>query len=172
MLELRHAFRRLRRSPGFALLTVITLAVGIGASTAIFSTLRPVLLDSVPYPAADRLVVVADRNGTTGTPFDVTFGTYRELVERSRTIARVTVSRSWQPTLTGQGDAERLQGRVSARPTSVSSVLPRFLDATSARRTTRQGHHPSASYRTGCGGEGSARTRRSWDTPSGSTGRW
>src|SRR3954469_14331794 len=125
MLELRHAFRRLRRSPGFALLTVITLAVGIGASTAIFSTLRPVLLDSVPYPAADRLVVIADRNGTTGTPFDVTFGTYRELVERSRTVARATVTRSWQPTLAGYGDAERLEGQsVSASYFRVLGVAP------------------------------------------------
>src|SRR4051812_6072798 len=125
MLELRHAFRRLRRSPGFALLTVITLAVGIGASTAIVSTLRPVLLDSVPYPAADRLVVIADRNGTTGTPFDVTFGTYRELVERSRTVARATVTRSWQPTLAGYGDAERLEGQsVSASYFRVLGVTP------------------------------------------------
>ena len=69
--NLRHALRRFRRSPGFASTAILTLALGIGAGTAIFSVVYGVLLRPAPFPAADRLVVVweTDRNsGTTREP--------------------------------------------------------------------------------------------------------
>jgi len=57
-LDLRFAFRVLRRSPGFSLVTIITLAVGIGANVAIFSLVNGVLLTSLPYPAPERVVAL------------------------------------------------------------------------------------------------------------------
>jgi len=60
VVDLRRAARRLRRTPGFAAVTVISLALGIGASTAIFSVVRPVLLEPLPYPDGDRVVVMTD----------------------------------------------------------------------------------------------------------------
>ncbi|HTM04109.1 MAG TPA: ABC transporter permease [Vicinamibacterales bacterium] len=123
--EVRRAARRLCHSPGFAAVTVVTLALGIGASTAMFSTVRPVLLEAVPYPNASRLVTVADTSRDTGTALDVTFGTFREIMARSRAIARAAVTRSWQPTLSGVGDAERLDGQsVSADYFRVLGVEP------------------------------------------------
>jgi putative ABC transport system permease protein len=123
LVDLRRAARRLRRTPGFAAVTVLTLALGIGASTAIFSTVRPVLLDPLPYPDGDRIVVVTDTGN--GGPIDVTFGTYREIVARSRTLQRVAVSRAWLPTLSGRAEAERLDGQsVSAEYFRVLGVAP------------------------------------------------
>src|SRR5690606_29856781 len=125
IVDLRRAVRRLRRTPAFAAVAAATLALGIGASAAMFSIVRPVLLQSLPYPDADRLLLVADAGGDNGTPVDVTFGTYRELEARSTTLEAIAVTRSWQPTLTGQGDAERLDGQsVSAGYFRVLGVKP------------------------------------------------
>lgn len=110
-MDARLAARRLRRTPGFAAVTVAALGLGIGASTAIFSTVRPVLFAALPYPEPDRLVAIADAGGTAGPVLDLTFGTYREIAARSRSLAAATVMRTWQPTLTGLGDAERLDGQ-------------------------------------------------------------
>ena len=111
LVDLYRALRRLRRAPAFAAVTAATLALGIGASTAMFSIVRPVLLQSLPYPDADRLVAIADAGGDDGAPIDITFGTFLELVARSRSLHTAAVTRAWQPTLTGDGGAEGLDGQ-------------------------------------------------------------
>jgi putative ABC transport system permease protein len=121
--DLRYGGRMLLKTPGFTLLAVLTLALGIGASTAIFSAVNPILFESLPYPNAGRITTVWDT--FQGARSAVTFGTYRELMERSRSFDGLAVIRPWQPTITGPAEPERLDGqRVSAGYFRVLGVPP------------------------------------------------
>ena len=112
--DARYALRRLAGAPGHSLLVTFTLALGIGATAAIFGVVKPILLEAVPYPQPDRLIVITETRSD-GARNDGTFGMYRWFVERSRSVESVAVMRSWQPGLTGVGEPERVQGqRVSA----------------------------------------------------------
>ena len=134
--DLRYGSRMLLKRPGFTLAVTFTLSLGIGASTAIFSAVNPILFESLPYPEASQLVMMWDY-GPDGARQEVTFGTYREIVQRSRSFDSLTVLRSWQPTVTGQADAERLEGQaVSASYFQVLRVGPtlgRSFDASDDR---------------------------------------
>ena len=125
--DLRYAVRGLVARPGFAIVSVLTLALGIGASTAIFSAVNPILFETLPYPRADRVAMIWDRASDRETPIAVTFGTYRELLERTRSFESLAVMRLWQPTMTGASQPERLDGqRISARYFHALGVLPLF----------------------------------------------
>ena len=66
MNDLKFAFRQLLKNPGFTAVAVFTLALGIGASTAIYSVVNAVLLNPLPGPATDRLIQIAERTYTVG----------------------------------------------------------------------------------------------------------
>ena len=122
--DLRHGVRLLRRAPAFTLLSVLTLALGVGATTAIFSVADPVLFQPLPYPAADRIAIVGDRDAD-GTMSNVGFLTYRDLARDSRTLERAAAAGDWQVTLDDHGAPERVAGqRVSASFFSVLGVRP------------------------------------------------
>jgi putative ABC transport system permease protein len=130
--DLRYATRRLRRSSGFTAVSAITLAVGIGATTAIFSAVNAVLIERLPYPRANRIAVIADATAD-GQRLDVTFGTYRELAQRSRGFEALAPFKPWQPTIVGGAEPERLSGeRVGAdffRALGVPPHIGRDFDA-------------------------------------------
>ncbi|HET7565500.1 MAG TPA: ABC transporter permease [Gemmatimonadaceae bacterium] len=122
--DVRYAARRLRRSPGFTLVCTLTLALGIGASTAIFSAVDPVLFEPLPYPHGNRIVSLADF-GSSGQPVDVTYGTFNEVAHRSRSFAELAATDRWAPALTTFDTPERLTGAlVTARYFQVFGVLP------------------------------------------------
>jgi putative ABC transport system permease protein len=122
--DLRHGVRRLRNSPGFTAVATLTLALGIGASTAVFSAAKPVLFESLPYPDASRIVTLWDV-GLEDSRQPVTFGTFLEVRERTRSFAALAVMRPWQATLPGAREPERLDGqRVTAEYFQVLGVQP------------------------------------------------
>jgi len=122
--DFRYALRQLRRNPGFAGTAILILGLGIGATTAIFSAVNPILFEPLPYPEASRIMMIWYA-GQDGTRIPQTFHTYRELAERNRAFDDMAVMRAWQPTLTGAEQPERLDGQqVSANYFRVLGVAP------------------------------------------------
>lgn len=122
--DLQYAFRQLRNNPGFAFTVVLILGLGIGASTAIFSAVNPVLFKPLEYPRPERILMIWAR-GDDGARLAQTFHTFRELVERSHSFESAAVTDPWQPSLTGTSQAERIDGqRVSAQYFATLGVRP------------------------------------------------
>ena len=122
--DVRYGFRMLRRTPGFTAAALLTLALGIGANTAIFSVVDAVLLRPLPFADPDRLVTVGDRTPD-GFSSNVGFATVLDWRERSRTIDTFAMMRSWLPTLVANGEAERLPAvRVSWNYFDMLGVRP------------------------------------------------
>ena len=112
--DFRYAARQLRKSPGFACTAIVILALGIGGTTAIFSTINPILFEPLPYPNASRIMMIWYA-GEDGSRIPQSFHTYREVAERSRSFDALAVMKPWQPTCSGEGQPERFDGqRVSA----------------------------------------------------------
>ena len=122
--DLGYGVRRLRRSPGFTAVSVITLALGIGATTAIFSAVNPILFEPLPYPHPERVVMLW-YNGADGSRGSQSFGSFRELATRSRSFDALAVMKPWQPTMTGPAQPERFDGQsVSAEYFRTLGVTP------------------------------------------------
>ena len=109
--DARLAFRTLRKNPGFTVVAVVILAIGIGADTALFSTINTVLLRSLPYEDPDQLVIgVKTSDGAIAGPVSrVDYFDYREL---NRTFEELALFSNFtsQPTLTGGKQPELVQG--------------------------------------------------------------
>ena len=122
--DIRYAARQLRASPGFTAATVITLALGVGATTAIFSAVNPILFESLPYPHAERVAMLLELHGNGGRS-NTTFGMYHELRQRGRSFDAAAVLKPWRPTMIGRAEPERLEGqRVSVQYFRVLGVRP------------------------------------------------
>lgn len=107
--DLRYAARQLRRAPAFTLTALLVLALGMGAATAIFSAVYPILFEPLPYPHASRIVMVWDTYQ--GQRIEATYGTFRELATRSRSFESMAAFDPWQPVYTGAQVPERLDGQ-------------------------------------------------------------
>ena len=109
MQDLRYAVRGLAKSPGFTAVAVATLALGIGANTAIFSVVHAVLLRRLPYPESDRLVVMREtqirRNGSMG----VAWPTFLDWRAQSRSFRGLAGFRLYHAMLSGAGEPEMLR---------------------------------------------------------------
>jgi putative ABC transport system permease protein len=130
--DLHYAARQLIRNPGFALVTTLTLALGIGASTAIFSAVNPILFKPLPYPHAAQLMMIWEMRSD-GSSQPITFGTFYGLEQRAHSFDSMAVMKPWQPAMTGAVLPERFEGqRVSAnyfRTLGISPVLGRDFKA-------------------------------------------
>ena len=122
--DFRYGIRVLWQRPGFSAVSVLTLALGIGATTAIFSAVNPILFEPLPYPQANRIMMVWEMrsNGRAQQP---AFGTFYGLAERSRSFEALAAMKPWQPTMTGPAQPERFEGQcVSANYFRVLGIAP------------------------------------------------
>ena len=112
--DVRFGVRQLRAAPRFALIAILTLGLGIGAITAIFSVVRAVLLRPLPYADAERIVLIgeADEPATKDARATTSYENYRDWAARARSFESMGLFDGWSPTLTGLGVAERLQGSI------------------------------------------------------------
>src|SRR5262245_53538517 len=123
--EIRHAARRLARSPAFTLAAMLTLALAIGANAAIFTVVYRVVLNPLPYPNSDRLIALdyglPARNVQSGVKY-MSSQFYYQLADRARTLESVAVYNMSGVTLTGpERNPERIQ--ISRATPSLASVL-------------------------------------------------
>jgi putative ABC transport system permease protein len=123
--DLRYGARALRSNPGFTAIAVLTLALGVGANTALFSVVKTVLLDSLPYRQPDRLVILARGDSQTPHPTNVSFGEVEDWKIRTHSLQQIALFRGWSPASTGNGAPQMVYSlRVTRNFFDVLGVAP------------------------------------------------
>jgi putative ABC transport system permease protein len=134
--DLRYATRRLRKSAGFTVVAVTTLALGIGANTAVFSVVDQVLLHPLPYPDSDRIVKISQTFEGISTD-DASPANYLDWVSQNQVFAEMAASRGWQGSLSTGDRPERVIGTMTTPSFfplfGVGPILGRGLEAGDAR---------------------------------------
>jgi len=122
--DIRFGCRLLRKNPSFTIVAVLTLALGIGANTALFSVVNGVLLNPLPYPNPEQLVTLHESkpNFDSGS---IPFINFRDWRKDNTTFSMMAVTRSYSYTLTGLGDSEQVQSQfISTDLLSMLGVKP------------------------------------------------
>lgn len=108
--DLRYGLRMLRKAPGATLVAILSLALGVGATTAIFTVINAVLLRPLPYPAPEQLVVLRDQNLSKNIrDFLVSPATFHDWAERNNSFSSLCALKPSGATLVGSGQPERLE---------------------------------------------------------------
>src|SRR5438132_12384037 len=132
MHDLRYAFRMLRKQPGFTVIAVLTLALGIGANTAIFSVVNAVLLRPLPYPHSEELVLLRERLvGPSGFESgSVSYTNYLDWRAVQRSFTDLALVRTEGVNVSASDSAsppERIRAaRITANYLSILRVAPRI----------------------------------------------
>ena len=122
--DVRHALRMLAKAPGFAAIAVLTLALGIGANTAIFSVVNGVLLNPLPYPNPNQLVEVAEKDPLF-TESSVSYPNFLDWVQQNHSFESLAAYRQSDASLTGSGEPQYVKSTmVSAKFFPMLGVKP------------------------------------------------
>jgi predicted permease len=122
--DVRFALRMLLKSPAFALIAIVTLAIGIGANTALFSVVNGVLLNPLPYAQSGQLVAINERNGAQSQA-PISYLNFLDWQSRNKTFSSMAMYRHEDYNLTGHGAALRVNGfMISAQFLSTLEVHP------------------------------------------------
>ena len=143
MQDVRFAVRMLLKSRGFALIAVLTLALGIGANTALFSVVNAVLLHPLPFPNPDELYALYTKTST----FDqasISYPNFLDWQQQNRTFASVAAFRTDNYNMTGSGQPERLKARQISADFFPTLGLKTVLGRNFLREEDRAGGNPSA----------------------------
>src|ERR1035438_10115161 len=107
--DLRYGLRGLRKNPGFSLVAVLTLALGIGANTALFSIVNAVLLNPLPFPQSSELIALHESkpNFNQGS---ISFPNFVDWQKNNRTFASMAIYRNYSFTVTGAGEPQQVPG--------------------------------------------------------------
>jgi predicted permease len=111
VMDVRYGVRMMRRSPAFTVVAVLTLALGIGANTAMFSLVNATLRQPLPYPEPDQLVRLHGKSPSFERG-SISFPNFRDWQANNRSFAAMAVSRTGAFTLTGAGTAERVSAEL------------------------------------------------------------
>ncbi|MDQ2658838.1 MAG: ABC transporter permease [Verrucomicrobiota bacterium] len=125
--DIRYAFRQLFKNPGFTLVAVLTLGLGIGANTAIFSVVNAVLLKPLPFPAPQQLVAFGstDKRESSPTPDSMSYPDYFDFRDQNQTLASSAVYRDRGFGLVDEKETQSVRGeKVSAGFFDVLGVQP------------------------------------------------
>lgn len=122
--DLRYALRALRKAPGYAAVAILTIALAIGANTAIFSFINGMLLDPLPYPDADRIMLVLERRPDGGRNGISTLN-YLDWARQNTVFEYLAGQAGWSATLTGADEPVRIAGaRVSPDYFAINGTGP------------------------------------------------
>ena len=125
--DLRYGFRTLRKSPGFTTVATLSLALGIGANTAVFSVVNAVVLQPLPYAEPEQLVNIAVKDDDKPRPSTLSTADFRAVAEQARSFSAIGAVNhvSGGVTLTGHGAPEQIQAtRVTAGVIPALGVQP------------------------------------------------
>jgi len=111
--DIRYGVRMLRKAPGFTLVVVLTLALGIGANTALFSVVNGVLLHPLPYPDPEQLVRLHESKPSFETG-SISYPNFRDWQKENQTFSAMAISRDNSFALTGSGEAEQLSAELTS----------------------------------------------------------
>jgi putative ABC transport system permease protein len=123
--DIRHTLRMLGKNPGFAATAILTLALGVGATTAIFSVVDAVVLKPLPFPTANRLVRVRSVIAATGSGSVASYPDFLDWRRRNHVFAGLAAFETHDFALTGRGEALHVEGAVvSAKLFDLLGIAP------------------------------------------------